>query len=145
MPWAFIVLFYFAVLLSHGCSIDIELNEVSFLLGISCSCLGYILYLSSQGTGQVTTTTRQISRRLLAVSPDTTKICQLQQCVRQVRIMYKSTLMILWRKLFSLNICWDFIFLVKVTNKRDMGSTLVCSLSGLWMTVNLSHIDDDEA
>jgi hypothetical protein len=46
IPWETVVLFSFAVLLSHGCSLDMALNEVSLLLlEFNCRSSVKILYL----------------------------------------------------------------------------------------------------
>jgi hypothetical protein len=72
---------------------------------------------------------------LLAVGPDMAKVLT-------VVALCKDSLSSIWFRLFSLNISFDFKFLVKVTRKRGLhiGLSVGCSSIGC----HLLHIDDVE-
>jgi hypothetical protein len=62
-------------------------------------------------------------RGCLQFSQTWPKFQQLSHCVRPFWALYDLSLMIIWLRLFSLNVFWDFTFLVKVTRNSGRFST----------------------
>jgi hypothetical protein len=60
---------------------------------------------------QVAAATPQAAGRFLAVCPDMSKLLAAVALCKGILRLYASTLMVMWQRLESLNISWDFVVL----------------------------------